>query len=163
MSYFTRFAHLLNGDPDQPRDELGRWTSTGSGGSGSVEVSRQAQAQIDTMNVTAFAKVTGASPVELTEKFQRGTGVDLRIDNIGVSFRNHTFVEWTIMKDGRKIGTISRSWSPDGTTVAHETIMISPRHQGTGLGRALIGNMFAHYRESGVKLVTVLASPDLGD
>ncbi|MFO1083131.1 MAG: hypothetical protein U1E21_01075 [Reyranellaceae bacterium] len=30
MTYFTRFAHLLKGDPDQPRDERGRWT-TGSG------------------------------------------------------------------------------------------------------------------------------------
>jgi len=119
---------------------------------------------LDVRHVTAFAKATGASPVELTEKFQSGTRVDLRIDNVGVSFKNHTFVEWTIMKDGRKIGTMGRSWSPDGTTVDHESINISsPRDQGTGLGRALISNMFAHYRESGVKLVSLLASPDLGN
>lgn len=163
MTYFTRFAHLLKGDPDQPRDERGRWTLTDSGEPGSVEMSGRAREQIARMDVTAFARVTGASPVELTEKFQRGTGIDLRIDDVGVSFRNHTFVNWTVMRDGRKIGTMSRSWSPDGTTVDHEGIKILRQYQNTGLGRALTSNMFAHYRDSGVKLVSLLASPDLGN
>lgn len=58
---------------------------------------------------------------------------------------------------------MTRSWSPDGTIVSHEEIEILPRYQNEGLGRALTGNMFAHYRESGVKLVRLSAAPDLGN
>jgi GNAT superfamily N-acetyltransferase len=162
VTWFTRFAHLLKGNPDQPRDERGRWTLTGTGEPGSVLMSDEARAEIARMDVTAFARITGASPVELTEKFLRGTGLDLRIDGVGLSGRNEPFVYWTVMKDGREIAHMSRKWSPDGTLVFHDNLEIAPESQGGGLGRALLGNMFAHYRQSGVEEVRILAARELG-
>lgn len=161
MSYFTRFAHLLKGDPDQPRDERGRWTLTGTGEPGGVLVSEEAREQIARMDVAAFARITGASPVELTEKFQRGTGLDLRIDSVGY-WGAEPFVDWKIIKDGREIGEMRRQWSPDGAIVFHDNIEIVPEWRGVGLGPALTGNMFAHYRQSGVEEVRLHAAREQG-
>lgn len=62
--------------------------------------------------------------------------------------------------NGKRIGEFIRKYrqGDKGVEVHHESLDISPDHQGKGLGGAFLKHTAEHYRSQGVKAITVVAA-----